>query len=105
MNERDTKGTSSTFQEIISRAVLATNVLRGKKRVCDIKLARGYKPSILALLRTPVDSKLIEANYEQIVRRTLSKMVESRSPNTISSHLLSRGIPVYFFEKLTKHSV
>lgn len=91
MHERDKKPTSFTVQEIISRAVLATNLPHVNNRVSSFELARGYTSSNLGLPQTLVDSEFIDANYEQIVSRTLSKILESRSPNSIPSHLLTKG--------------
>lgn len=91
-----------TYHDILSKAVLLTNVLHGHDNFIAFELAHGFLPALIGLPQIHVNEGIQNANHEQLIRRALTKLLKSRVPQTVSSIILKKGQPIYFFEKKSK---
>ena len=104
LSKLENEPSSAAPEALIIRANFLSNLFSGSKVLSSFQLARGYSPSLLGLPRTLVTPDLLDAHREQVALRALQRLLKARKPNTVPTHVLQPGTPIWVFFDSSKQN-
>lgn len=93
---------TSEVDEVVARASLFTNLIKGSNVLSSFQLAKGYSPSILGMPRKFVPQELLDAHVEITAARAIHKVLKGKAPRVEQRNALTPGREVWVYLRTTK---